>query len=164
METLYAILLSSLSLVCLVASFLLMRGLFPVQVDRVRQTLENHWKRSFWIGLLNTILVTAIVLGLASLAKGAPILNILVFGIYGAFLIGLLFGLAAFISHLAERLYPNLHPVKREVRAGAIFVLAILLPGAGWFLLFPYIISLAIGSALITFIQDRRKKAAEEEE
>lgn len=163
METLYVILLSTLSLICLIASFLLMRGLFPVRVDTVRQTLADHWKRSFWIGLLNTVLVTVFVLGLASLAKGAPILYILVFGIYGVFLIGLLFGLSAFVRYLAERLYPDLHPVKREIRAGAIILLASLLPGVGWFLLFPYIISLAVGAVLITFFQNRRKKVPSEE-
>jgi hypothetical protein len=164
METLYLILLSMLSLVCLVASFLLMRGLFPVRVDLIRQTLEEHWKRSFWIGLLNTVLITLVVAGLGSLAQGAPILYILVFGIYGIYLVGLLFGLAAFVSLLGLRLFPELQPVKRETRSGAIFVLASLLPGAGWFLLFPYAVSLAVGAVVITLLQHRRKRAAGEKE
>lgn len=163
METFYVILLSAISLVCLVASLLLMRGLFPARIELVRRTLEEHWKRSFWIGLLNTILITVIVLGLASLAEGAPILNILVFAIYGAFLIGLLFGLTAFVQLLGKRLFPEQDPIKQEIRAGAIFVLASLLPGAGWFLLFPYGISLAVGATLITLFQERRKKAAKEQ-
>jgi hypothetical protein len=164
METLYLILLSMLSLVCLVASFLLMRGLFPVRVDLIRQTLEEHWKRSFWIGLLNTVLITLVVAGLGSLAQGAPILYILVFGIYGIYLVGLLFGLAAFVSLLGLRLFPELQPVKRETRSGAIFVLASLLPGVGWFLLFPYAVSLAVGAVVITLLQHRRKRAAGEKE
>ena len=163
METFYVILLSILSLVSFVASFLLMRGLFPIRVDQVRQTLENHWKRSFWIGLLNTVLITVLVLGLGSIAKTAPILYIPVFAIYGVFLIVLLFGLAAFVRLLGQRLFPDQGPTQQEIRAGAVFLLSSLLPGAGWFLLFPYGISLAVGAALITFFQNRRNKAAEKE-
>jgi len=162
METFTVILLSILSLVSLIASLLFMRGLFPLHVDRVRQTLENHWKRSFWIGLLNTALITILSLGLGAAAKNAPILYIPLFGIYGTFLIGLLYGLAAFNSYLSQRLYPKMHPVKREIRAGTIFLLASLLPFVGWFLLFPYTISLAVGAVVITLLQNRQKPPTEE--
>ena len=163
MQTLFVILFSVFSLVALVASLILMRGLFPIHVDRVRQTLENHWKRSFWIGLLNTILITIFVFGLASLAESAPIFYIPAFGIYGAFLIGLLYGLAAFISILGDRLFPDLSPVKKDIQAGAVTLLASLLPMVGWFLLFPYVISLAVGAVVITLFQNRRKKKTEVE-
>jgi hypothetical protein len=161
MQTLSVLLFAVLSLTALVASLILMRGLFPVRVDRVRQTLENHWKRSFWIGLLNTVLITIFVVGLGALSEGAPIFYIPTFGIYGAFLIGLLFGLAAFISLLGDRLFPDQTPVKKDMRAGAVFLLASLLPFVGWFLLLPYGISLAVGAVVITLFQDRRSKRNE---
>ncbi|MFN2281357.1 MAG: hypothetical protein ACK2TZ_05795, partial [Anaerolineales bacterium] len=103
MQTLSVIFFSILSLAALVASLILIRGLFPLRVGCVRQTLETHWKRSFWIGLLNTVLITIFVFGLASLSEGARIFYIPTFAIYGAFLIGLLFGLGAFINYLGDR-------------------------------------------------------------
>lgn len=158
MQTLSVIILSALSLAALIASMILMRGLFPIRVDLVRQTLENNWKRSFWIGLLNTTLITILVLGLSTLGEGAPIFYIPAFGIYGAFLIGLLIGLTAFISFLGDRLFSDQALIKKHIRAGAVFLLASLLPGVGWFLLFPYGISLAAGAVIITLFQERKKR------
>ena len=158
MQTLSVIFFAVLSLVALVASLLMIRGLFPARVDRVRQTLENHWKRSFWIGLLNTVLITIFVLGLGAIGNSAPIFFVPTFGIYGAFLIGLLFGLAAFVRVLGDQLYPDQGPVKKDIRGGTVFLLASLLPFVGWFLLFPYVVSLAVGAVVITLFQDRRSK------
>jgi general stress protein CsbA len=158
METFFIILLSILSLITLAASFIFIRGLFPVRVDKVRATLESNWKRSFWLGLVNTILITILVTGLGSLASGSPILYIPAFAIYGALLIGLLFGLSAFNLILGDRLFPDLYPVKRDVRAGAVLLLTSLLPFVGWFLLFPYVISLSVGAVVITLFQNRKKR------
>ena len=158
MQTLFLILFAILSLIALVASLIFVRGLFPVRVEQVRQTLENNWKRSFWIGLLNTILITIFILGLGSLADSAPIFFVPAFGIYGAFLIGILFGLAAFVNYLGSQLFPDQPQVKKEIRAGAVFLLASLLPVVGWFLLFPYGISLAVGAVVITLFQNRQNR------
>ena len=158
MQNLFVILFAFLSLVTLVASLILIRGLFSSKVDSVRQTLENHWKRSFWIGLLNTVLITIFVLGLGAIGNSAPIFFVPTFGIYGAFLIGLLFGLAAFVRVLGDRLFPEQGPVKKDISGGTIFLLASLLPFVGWFLPFPYIVSLAVGAVVITLFQNRKKK------
>ena len=158
MQNLFVILFAFLSLVTLIASLILIRGLFSSKVDSVRQTLENNWKRSFWIGLLNTVLITIFVLGLGAIGNNAPIFFVPTFGIYGAFLIGLLFGLAAFVRVLGDRLFPEQGPVKKDIYGGTIFLLASLLPFVGWFLLFPYIISLAVGAVVITLFQNRKKK------
>jgi len=161
METLYIILLSILALITLAASFIFIRGLFPVRVSKIQVTLEDNWKRSFWLGLVNTILITIFVVGFGSLGNGSPIFYIPAFAMYGAFLIGLLFGLSAFIQILGERLFPDLNPVKRDVKAGAIFLLTSLLPFVGWFLLFPYVLSLSVGAVVITLFQNRKRKEKE---
>ena len=165
MQNLLVILLAGLSLITLIASLILMRGLFPAQVARVRHTLEGNWKLSFWIGLGNTVLIILIVMGLGSLSEGTPIFFILAFGIYGAFLVGLLYGLSALIRVLGERLFPDQAPAKQDIKGGTVFVLASLLPGAGWFILFPYGISLAVGAAMITLFHaiDKRDSPAKEE-
>lgn len=164
MQNLLLILFAGLSLIALVASLILMRGLFPAQVTRVRQTLEANWKLSFWIGLGNTVLITLIIMGLGSLSEGTPIFFILAFGLYGAFLVGLLYGLSALARVLGERLFPDQTSVKQDIKGGAVFVLASLLPGVGWFILFPYGISLAVGGALITLFHaiNKRDSMAEE--
>ena len=153
METFYIIVLSALSLTTLVAALIFIRGLFPFRVEKVQATLESNWKRSFWIGLANTILISIFVFGLGSLGNNSPFFYLPAFAIYGAFLIGLLFGLAALIQVLGNNLFSDFTSVKKDVRAGAVFVLACLLPFVGWFLLFPYAISLAVGSVVITIFQ-----------
>ena len=158
METIFIILISILALITLVASFIFIRGLFPVRVNKIRATMENQWKRSFWLGLVNTVLITIFVVGFGSLGYGSPIFYIPAFGVYGAFLIGLLYGLSAFIQILGERLFPELNPVKRDIKAGAVFLLTSLLPFVGWFLLFPYVLSLSVGAVVITLFQNRKKK------
>ena len=157
METFYTILLSILALITLVASLIFIRGLFPVRVSKVQVTLEDNWKRSFWLGLLNTILITIFVFGFGSLGNGSPLFYLPAFAMYGAFLIGLLFGFSAFVQILGERLFPDLDPVKRDVKAGSVFLLTSLLPFVGWFLLFPYVISLSVGAVVITLFQNRKK-------
>ncbi len=153
METFFIILISIAALITLVASFIFIRGLFPVRVSKIQATLENNWKRSFWLGLMNTVLITIFVFGFGSLGNGSPILYIPAFAMYGAFLIGLLFGLSAFVQILGERLFPDHNPVKRDIKAGSVFLLTSLLPFVGWFLLFPYVISLSAGAVVITLFR-----------
>lgn len=163
METFFIILLSILALITLVASFIFVRGLFPVRVSKIQTTLEDNWKRSFWLGLVNTILITIFVVGFGSLGNGSPIFYIPAFAMYSVFLIGLLFGFTAFVQILGERLFPDLSPVTRDVRSGTILLLTSLLPFVGWFLLFPYVISLSVGAVIITIFQERKKKDKKEE-
>jgi hypothetical protein len=158
MDTLGTILISILALITLVASFIFIRGLFPVRVNKIRTTLENQWKRSFWLGLMNTVLITIFVFGFGSLGNSSPLFYFPAFAMYGVFLIGLLYGLSAFIQILGERLFPDLNPVKRDIKAGSVFLLTSLLPFVGWFLLFPYVISLSVGAVVITIFQNRKKK------
>jgi len=162
METIFVVLLSILALITLVASFIFIRGLFPVRVSKIQSTLENQWKRSFWLGLMNTILISIFVLGFGSLGNGSPIFYIPAFAMYGAFLIGLLFGLSAFVQILGERLFQDLNPVKRDIKAGSVFLLTSLLPFVGWFLLFPYVISISVGAVVITLFQNRKKREKKE--
>jgi len=159
METFAVILLSILSLITLVAAFIFIRGLFPQRVNMVLSSLENHWKRSFWLGLVNTIFFTILILGLGSLGNNFRIFYVPVFIIYGVFLIGLLFGLSAFIQLLGGRLFPDKSPVQRDIRAGAVFLLTGLLPAVGWFLLFPYVCFLSVGAVILTLF---RKKSPQE--
>ncbi len=155
METFAVLLLSILSLITLIASFVFTRGLFPRKVDLIQAALENHWKRSFWIGLVNTVFITILVLGLGALGNNFRVFYLPAFAIYAVFLIGLLFGLTAFIQLLGGRLFPERTPVQRDIRAGVVFLLTGLLPAVGWFLLFPYVIFLSIGAVVLTLFRKK---------
>jgi len=163
METFAVLILSILSLITLIASFVFTRGLFPRKVDLIQATLEDHWKRSFWLGLVNTIFVTILVLGLGALGNNIRVFYLPAFAIYGVFLIGLLFGLTAFVQLLGERLFPERTPVQRDIRAGAIFLLTGMLPVVGWFLLFPYVICLSIGAVVLTLFRKNPEAAIADE-
>ena len=158
METFSIILVTLISLVTLIAAIIFTRTLFPARVEKVHSALENHWKRSFWLGLANTVFITVIALGLGSLANNAPLLYVPTFTIYSAFLIGLLFGLAAFVQFLGNRLFPDHPALQKDIRAGSITLLTGLLPFVGWFLLFPYVICLSVGGVVLAIFQDRREK------
>jgi hypothetical protein len=158
METLAIVLIVLLSLVTLVASFIFIRGLFPQRVDKVRDAIEDQGKRVFWLGLVNTIFISIIAFGLGSIAENVPILYIPTFAIYGAFLIGLLYGLTAFTQILGDRLFPDIPPVKKDIRAGAVLLVSSLLPFVGWFLLFPYAIFLSIGGVVLALYQNRKPR------
>ena len=163
METFAVLILSTLSLITLIASFVFTRGLFPRKVDLIQASLENHWKRSFWLGLVNTIFITILVLGLGSLGNNFRIFLLPAFAIYGVFLIGLLFGLTAFIQLLGGRLFPERTPVQRDIRAGLVFLLTGLLPVVGWFLLFPYVLFLSVGAVVLTLFQKNPQAAKTDE-
>ncbi len=163
METFAVLLLSILSLITLIASFVFTRGLFPRKVDLIQAALENHWKRSFWLGLVNTVFITILVLGLGAMGNGNQVFYIPAFAIYAVFLIGLLFGLTAFIQLLGGRLFPERNPVQRDIRAGVVFLLTALLPAVGWFLLFPYVIFLAIGAVVLTLFRKNPPAAIADE-
>jgi hypothetical protein len=156
METILIILLSLLALITLLAALVFIRGLFPNRVDAVRSTLEDHWKRSFWLGLVNTFFITILVLGFASVGNNTPIFYLPAFVIYGIFQVGLLYGLSGFVQLLGDRLFPEQTPVRKDIRAGAVFLLTGLLPVIGWFLLFPYVICLSLGAVVLTLFQKKR--------
>jgi hypothetical protein len=113
--------------------------------------------------LANTVFITILVLGLGAIGNNYRIFLLPAFAIYGAFLIGLLFGLTAFIQLLGGRLFPDRTPVQRDIRAGAVLLLTGMLPVVGWFLLFPYVICLSIGAVVLTLFRKNPKAAIADE-
>lgn len=153
METLPIILLSILTLLTLITGFLFLRGLFPGRITAVQFALETSWKRSFWLGLVNTVFTAAVLLGLFSLGESAQGFMILALLLSSLYLLVLLFGLTAISRLLGQRLFPDRKPVPQHVRGGLILLGAGLLPGIGWFLLFPYSCCLAVGCVVLARFQ-----------
>jgi hypothetical protein len=153
METLAVLLLSILTLLTLITGFLFLRGLFPGRISAVQIALKSSWKRSFWLGLVNTVFSAAVLLGLFSLGESAQAFMILALLLSSLYLLVLLFGLTAISRLLGQRLFPDRKPVPQHIRGGLILLGAGLLPGIGWFLLFPYSCCLAVGSVVLARFQ-----------
>lgn len=162
MQTLAALLLSFLTLITLIAAFLMLRGFFPLRVDKVRAALESSWRRSFWLGLVNTLFTAALLLGFFALGDAVWPFFVPAFALSGLYLVVLLFGLTALAQLLGSRLFPERKPVPREIRGGVILLLASLTPVLGWFLLLPYFCFLAVGAVVLRVFG--RKQAGEQRE
>jgi hypothetical protein len=131
-------------------------------VEKIQTTLNDHWKRSFWLGLVNTVFITIFVIGLSMLASNNQQFLIPAFFIYGAILVGLLFGFSGFIQILGQRLFSEQNHVKRDIQAGIVFVLTGIFPVVGWFIFFPYVICLAVGSVFLTIFKKKEPAAGNE--
>ena len=153
METFALFLLIVLATASLTAAFLVLRAFFPRGVDQVQQSLENHWNRAFWMGLVNTLFTAVLLLGLAALGDQVWIFFLPAFALAGVFLIVLLLGWTAASRLLGLRLLPERKPLLQQLGGGLILLLSTLAPVVGWFLLLPYLIFLAVGAVVLTMFK-----------
>ena len=153
METFALFLLIVFGTASLTAAFLVLQGFFPRRVGQVQQSLENHWNRAFWLGLVNTLFTVVLILGLAALGDQVGIFFLPAFALAGAFLVVVLFGWTAAARLLGLRLLPERKPFLQELGGGLILLLSTLAPLVGWFLLLPYLIFLAVGAVVLTMFK-----------
>lgn len=161
METISLLLILLISAFSLTASFHFLRGFFPRRVERLEEVLEGHWKRSFWLGLVNSLLAAAVLLGLAALGGALPFFFLPGFALAGLILTAVLFGLTALSISLGVRLFPDHGPFHRLTGGAGVMLLSFLVPIAGWFLLLPYALCLALGSVVLAVFQDKKQKSPE---
>ena len=143
---------------CLFGFFIVMNILFPEQISKTRNTLQQTLKRSFWIGLVNVLFLLPVSLILLSLsnATGGPLAAILM--IPGLILLGILLGLASFgltciVNRIGEQIMPEQNLLKRTFWGTLSLSLACGLPFVGWFLLLPYVLIIGVGAAILGFFQ-----------
>jgi MFS family permease len=161
METISLLLILLISAAALTSSFHFLGGFFPRRLERVQTVLEKNWKRSFWLGLVNILLAAAVLLGLAALGDAVPFFFLPGFALAGLVLTAVLFGLSALSSSLGARLFPDHGPFHRLTGGAGVMLLSLLTPIAGWFLLLPYALCLALGSVVLAVFQDRNHKSPE---
>lgn len=161
METISLLLILLVSAAALTASFHFLGGFFPRRVERIQTVLEENWKRSFWLGLVNSLLAAAVLLGLAALGDAVPIFILPGFALAGLVLTAVLFGLTALSSSLGERLFPDPGAFHQLNGGAGVMLLSFLAPIVGWFLLLPYALCLALGSVVLAVFQDRNHKSPE---
>ena len=141
--------------ISLIALFVILKSLFPIIVEDIRDYAETDAKRSFWLGLINFLFLVAISVGLASLGEGlrTSLLYIPFFLVIAFIIVGLCLGLAALVQLVGERLFPERTIVRRSIYASSMLYLACLTPFIGWFGLFPYIALIGFGGFILTIWQ-----------
>lgn len=143
---------------CLFGFFIVMNVLFPEQISKTRNTLQQTLKRSFWIGLVNVLFLLPVSLILLSLsnATGGPLAAIIM--LPGLILLGILLGLASFgltciVNRIGEQIMLEQNLLKRTFWGTLFLSLACGLPFVGWFLMLPYVLIIGVGAAILGFFQ-----------
>ena len=149
----------------IMASILTINALFPQRVAKTRQALEAMPGRSFGLGLINTLFLSALTLIFAALINnvhGIFMIPALFFTLL--LILGLSLGLTGMADHVGGRIFESLSVIRRRSYATWILYLACLLPIIGWFVFFIYIACTSLGAAIISFfIKNPDTPAAEDE-
>ena len=127
--------------VSLIALLVIFKSLFPKMIEDIRTFADDEPSRSFWLGLVNFLFLTAISIGLASLGEGlrSSLLYIPFFLVVAFIIVGMTLGLAGITQIVGERLFPERLVVRRSIYSSGMLYLACLTPFIGWFGLFPYV-------------------------
>ena len=140
------------------AYFLVLNALFAPRVTKTRSIAQSMPGRSFGIGLVNFLFFAVIALVLLSIAENAApflrgVLTIPAIIILALLAIALSLGLAGMSTMIGERVFPELPLWKQSLWGAVCLSLACALPFVGWFLLFPYVGFVSIGSVILGFLQ-----------
>lgn len=151
MQEITALLIIVLMAAALAAFFLAIRLLFPARVELTRMAAEEMLARSFFLGLVNSIFFSAVILGLLALAENMGVaflalLALILLVIYG---IALAFGLTAMIELTGARLLPQGSANRRSILGSVVLILGCLTPFVGWFGLFVYVGFLGVGAFIL---------------
>jgi hypothetical protein len=159
MEQLFRVLVIFLLLaLSLFGFFAVMNVLFPRQVSRTQNILQQTYGRSFWIGLVNILFFLPIALLLFSLGDGTAGPLKVILTIPALFLLAALLGLASFgllsiVNMVGERTVPDQSTLKQIFWGTFLLSLACALPFVGWFLLLPYVLMIGVGATILGFFQ-----------
>ena len=140
------------------AYFLVLNALFAPRVTKTRSIAQSMPGRSFGIGLVNFLFFAVIALVLLSIAENTGpfvrgVLTIPAIIILALLAIALSLGLAGMSTMIGERVFPELPLWKQSLWGAVCLSLACALPFIGWFLLFPYVGFVSIGSVILGFLQ-----------
>ena len=163
LETLGMLLLVVLAIAGLIALFLVMGVLFPRRVDLVLQAADQMPGKAFLLGLINTLFVAALCVGIMALAEAAgleplALLAVLFLILYA---IGLVLGLTGMAQLVGARLSPTWSSNRRHIAGALALILGCLTPYVGWFGLFVYVSLLGVGGVILSFF--RKDRPAEPE-
>ncbi|MCH7589336.1 MAG: hypothetical protein IIC78_15070 [Chloroflexi bacterium] len=133
--------------------------IFPRKIEAVAQGWSDINARTFWLGVVNTILlaVPAIVLLIlgANIGEWFAVPSVLLVTFY----VGVgLFSLIGLVHFLGRRLFPDASSFRQNTYAAILLILAVLTPFVGWYLLLPFLLIYGFGGSVERFFQRRRTK------
>jgi hypothetical protein len=131
---------------------------FSRKISRVILVVERIPGRSFLLGLVNSLFIAAIILGIVALAdrSGIEIIAVIAVVLLGFFICVLSLGLTSMSRIIGERMFPKLDPVRQIITGSIILTLACLTPFLGWFGVFPYLGFVGVGGFISTLISKNR--------
>lgn len=156
------VVLITLAATCLVALFLALGAFFPRRLERTRREADRSPGRSFLIGLVNALFLTALMFALQGRGPGVlgGALTVLAVVLAAIGVVALTFGLAAMAQLAGERLFPKASPIPRAIGGSAVLILASLTPYLGWFGFFPYSALRGLGAFLLGWWTGRGETSA----
>lgn len=149
------------------AFFIVLEALFGDLVEGITRSVEGKPGKAFWVGLVNTVFLIAIALGMIRLAE------ISVFGIVlavpgfvvGIFIAaGIVFGLTGMVRLITGRVFPGNEGWKSSASGAGVLILACLVPYIGWFGLFPYLCLRGFGAFILHLMELYRANRMKKQE
>ncbi len=152
---------------CLVAFFITLEALFGELVEGITRLAEEKPGKAFWVGLVNTVFLIAIAMGLISMGENS-VLG-LVFGVPGFAIgifvaAGIIFGLTGMVRLTARRVLPGKEGWVSQASGAGVLILACLLPFIGWFGLFPYLAFRGFGAFILHLMELYRANRLKKQE
>ena len=152
---------------CLVAFFLTLEALFGELVEGITRSAEEKPGKAFWVGLINTIFLIAIAVGLISLAEISALGLVLAvpgfaIGVFVA--AGIVFGLTGMVSLTAGLVFTTKEGWKSNASGAGVLILACLVPYIGWFVLFPYLGLRGFGGFILHLMERYRANRMDKKE
>lgn len=139
----------------LVSFFSVLGMFFPRRIAKVKKVLEEQPKRAFWVGLVNALFFTAILVGLFAIGQrvGGPILPVIGLIILLFPALSTVFGLAGLVQFAGERLAPERNELWRTGWGALAIGLASALPFLGWYAMLPFLIVMGLGAFVTSLFQ-----------
>lgn len=151
----------------LMAFFIIVEALFGELVAGITRTAEEKPAKAFWVGLVNTVFLVAIAIGLMSLGEISGFNFVLAVpglavGIFIA--AGIVFGLAGMVRLIAMQVFPGKVGWKSQASGAGVLILACLVPYFGWFGLFPYLGLRGFGAFILHLMELYRANRMKKQE
>lgn len=140
------------SALTLIAYLLVLDVFFPDRVSAARTVSAAGTIRAFLVGLVNAFFLSAAILALLALAdrSAMPIFVLPALLLLVLLVVGLSIGLAGVALLVGDRVAAERSRGRRLAYGTLALVAATLLPFIGWFGLLPFLLVLALGSAILS--------------
>ena len=140
--------------ITLTAFITLVGKVFTSTASKCADAIRVSMWRSFLIGIVNAVFFIFLAAAMFNFSKSQ--LNGLLGGLVNIIAVAILvtlgilasIGLSGFSSWLEERIQAGEHTLAASLKSSLLLVLACMAPFVGWFLLTPFVIAIALGSAI----------------